>query len=300
MESDPTILTAPFDAVIDALSPGARITSVRALTGGVSAQVHAVRYIPGDSGGDPSDDSAAHQVVVRRRTASTAWGERLPMSVEYQLLHGLHQAGLAVPRPHLWWPPDTMVMEFVHGTAEPPIGAERQMALALARIHAQPLTLGAGLPEREDPVAQMGALLRQAPIADSIAAFTAAPHDTCLLHGDFWPANLLWRNGELVAIIDWEDAAVGDPLSDLACARVELSIALGEASCAAFTAHYLSATKRDATRLPLWDLYVASTALDSMAQWGLEPEALSHRQTVTRAFQARALAAVKAAASRMS
>jgi aminoglycoside phosphotransferase (APT) family kinase protein len=31
-----------------------------------------------------------------------------------------------------------------------------------------------------------------------------------LLHGDFWPGNTLWKDGQLVAIIDWEDAASGD------------------------------------------------------------------------------------------
>ena len=25
-----------------------------------------------------------------------------------------------------------------------------------------------------------------------------------LLHGDFWPGNILWRDGRLVAVIDWE------------------------------------------------------------------------------------------------
>jgi aminoglycoside phosphotransferase (APT) family kinase protein len=37
-----------------------------------------------------------------------------------------------------------------------------------------------------------------------------------LLHGDFWPGNALWRDGALVAILDWEDAAIGDPLADVA------------------------------------------------------------------------------------
>lgn len=278
--------TMTLQPLINALSPGARITSSRALTGGVSAQTHAVRFT--------AADGAAREVVVRQHAAVTAWGERLPMEVEYRLLHRLYQAGLAVPCPRLWWPPDTMVMDFVDGTDQPPIGAEEQMALALAQIHALPVTLGEGLPEREDPVAQVCTLLPLGRGAGSIAAFSAVVHDKCLLHGDFWPANLLWREGELVAIIDWEDAAVGDPLSDVACARVELSVASGEASCATFTAHYLSATQRDAGRLPLWDLYVATAALASMEQWGLEPEVLAHRKAVTQTFQDQAIAALDA------
>jgi aminoglycoside phosphotransferase (APT) family kinase protein len=78
-----------------------------------------------------------------------------------------------------------------------------------------------------------------------------------VLHGDFWPGNILWRGDELVAVIDWEDAAVGDPLSDIACCRVELACAYGEAAMEAFTRHYLRA--RDGAvapeRLALWELY---------------------------------------------
>ncbi|HYI01996.1 aminoglycoside phosphotransferase family protein [Hyalangium sp.] len=60
-----------------------------------------------------------------------------------------------------------------------------------------------------------------------------------VLHGDFWPGNILWQEDRIAAVIDWEDAAVGDPLSDLACSRVELMCAYGEAAMEAFTAHFL-------------------------------------------------------------
>jgi hypothetical protein len=33
-----------------------------------------------------------------------------------------------------------------------------------------------------------------------------------LLRGDCWPGNLLWQHDQLVAIIDWEDAATREPL----------------------------------------------------------------------------------------
>jgi aminoglycoside phosphotransferase (APT) family kinase protein len=43
-----------------------------------------------------------------------------------------------------------------------------------------------------------------------------------LLHGDFWPGNVLWKEDRLVAVIDWEDAALGDPLADFANSRLEI------------------------------------------------------------------------------
>lgn len=47
----------------------------------------------------------------------------------------------------------------------------------------------------------------------------AAPHwasAPCWLHGDFHPANTLYRDGELVGVIDFGDLCAGDPATDLA------------------------------------------------------------------------------------
>ena len=44
------------------------------------------------------------------------------------------------------------------------------------------------------------------------------PNPPALLHGDYWPGNILWKDGRLAAVIDWEDACLGDPLVDLAMA----------------------------------------------------------------------------------
>lgn len=270
----------PLATLIEALSPGARITDTQALRGGVSAQVTAVRFT--------TPDGAPDAVVVRQRGA-VAWGERRSMEVEYALLSHLHQTQLPIPRPRLWWPPDTIVMDFVEGTAEVPRGGEARMATALALVHEQAAPLLEQLPERESPLSEVQGLLAQSQLADVHAAFDAAKHEKCLLHGDFSPANLLWRGEDLVAVLDWEDAALGDPLSDVACARAELAVASGQASCSAFTEHYFETTKRDATRLPLWDLYVAVTALEAMDQWSLAPQVLAHRRAATETFRDRAL-----------
>jgi aminoglycoside phosphotransferase (APT) family kinase protein len=32
-----------------------------------------------------------------------------------------------------------------------------------------------------------------------------------LLHGDYWPGNILWRDGTIEAVVDWEEAQFGDP-----------------------------------------------------------------------------------------
>ena len=79
-----------------------------------------------------------------------------------------------------------------------------------------------------------------------------------LLHGDFWLGNLLWVDGQLSGIIDWEDAMLGDPLADLGKSRLELLWSLGAAAMMRYTAAYLALNPAlDARALPFWDLWGA-------------------------------------------
>jgi aminoglycoside phosphotransferase (APT) family kinase protein len=49
-----------------------------------------------------------------------------------------------------------------------------------------------------------------------------------LVHGDYHPGNMLFRGGEVVAILDWEIAEIGQPLLDLAALCVVPSRHPGE------------------------------------------------------------------------
>ena len=124
-----------------------------------------------------------------------------------------------------------------------------------------------------------------------LAADDAEPdrNRAVLLHGDYWPGNVLWRDGCLVAVIDWEDACLGDPLADLATARVELLCRYGRDAMDRFTDRYVAA-HHDTTgplrmeALPLWEVYVSAAALATMGDWGLEPAAEAHRRRRTQRF----------------
>jgi aminoglycoside phosphotransferase (APT) family kinase protein len=41
------------------------------------------------------------------------------------------------------------------------------------------------------------------------------PEDMVMVHGDYKLGNLIWRDRQVVAVIDWEGAEIGDPLQDL-------------------------------------------------------------------------------------
>lgn len=285
-------LTADIVAAIESLAPGASITQVEPLTGGVSADVARVTLAVGDG---------TLRIVVRRHrdvAGKPARAERATR--EFALLRVLHAHGVPVPKPWAFVPPQTLLLDWVEGDAGlPDVTAKgwhdtvaTALATALAAIHA--ITGDAGLPELPlltDPLPALCEWLPALPLRDVAATqmppFTGTPR---LLHGDYWPGNVLWDGDGLVAVIDWEDAALGDPLTDVACARVELCCAHGEALADAFTAAYARVAALDHARLPWWDLFVSSAALQYMDQWGLAADVLAARKRATVAFQARALA----------
>jgi len=110
-----------------------------------------------------------------------------------------------------------------------------------------------------------------------------------LLHGDFWPGNLLWKDGRIVAVIDWEDAALGDPLADVANSRLEILWAFGIDAMYSFTQQYQSIATIDFTCLPIWDLFAALRPAFKIAEWAGDDIAEQtmrerHRFFVAQAF----------------
>ncbi len=281
------------------LVPGGRVRRRWPLDGGVSAVIQALEIEP--------PEGPSRRVVVRRPGgADFKSPETGDAATEFALLEALHAAGMEVPRvllldepPGLESPP-SVVMEFVDGTTTIATDALpealTQMAEFLARLHALDAedSHWPRLPPREDPRSCLWDALPAGPlteqIRDALARTTPPPAPRpSLLHGDFWPGNILWMNGRLAAVIDWEDAAFGDPVSDLACARVELLCEYGHEAMTTFTQHYRAMTKTDPIGLPLWDLYVSATALASMAQWGLDPEVERTRRRITESFEHHAI-----------
>ena len=72
------------------------------------------------------------------------------------------------------------------------------------------------------------------------------------------------------------DAALGDPLSDVACCRVELRYKFGKSFMHRFTQTYARYREVDSKRLALWQVYVAAAAQRFMGKWGLAPGLVAH------------------------
>jgi aminoglycoside phosphotransferase (APT) family kinase protein len=194
---------------------------------------------------------------------------------------------LATPKPYLV---DTegdifdipyIVIEFIEGTTDfaPATldDAVLQLATHLASIHRVDTTPLTFLPDktrhysdklRQRPVT-LDDSLSEGRIRDLLELVWPLPRHNplTLLHGDYWPGNILWKNGQVAAVIDWEDAALGDPLADLGSSRLEILWTFGIEAMEQYTQHYQAVTALDFTNLPYWDLCAALRPASKLLEW---------------------------------
>ncbi len=91
--------------------------------------------------------------------------------------------------------------------------------------------------------------------------------ETVFLHSDLWPGNTLWRDEQLVGVIDWEDAGFGDPSVDVAYCANELRYLGWDGLADRFIAEYRSKTGRSLDSLPLWTVSGLVRPLPDIARW---------------------------------
>jgi aminoglycoside phosphotransferase (APT) family kinase protein len=173
-----------------------------------------------------------------------------------------------------------LVLEYIEGapdfTAPPAVDFIDQFARSLAEIHRIDAS-GWGLADNTVKVErwwlrqreQYDESLQEQRILDALmAAWPWRPaNEPTLLHGDYWPGNVLWRNGTLVGVIDWEEARRGDPLFDVAISRLDLAWAFGADAMRRFTETYVAASSVDVAALPYWDLLAALRPAHYISHW---------------------------------
>ncbi|MEZ4555340.1 MAG: phosphotransferase [Caldilineaceae bacterium] len=230
---------------------------------------------------------------------------------EFRLLAHLHAAGLSVPKPVAYdgavtGAASAIVLERLAGASTPapawPSRAARQVAAFLVRLHAL-ADVPAFLPDAAARVSMRQAEPQHTLTPPSAKARFdhAAPqrrgwplpsqHAPVLLHGDFWPGNVLWQDGRLTGVIDWEGAeARGDPLADVANAHTWSFCGRGDPRpwrrSRSTTWQPLRSTQ---THLPYWDLCAALRPAGKLSSWGLDAATArtmrdQHRWFVTQAL----------------
>jgi aminoglycoside phosphotransferase (APT) family kinase protein len=269
----------------------------RRLTGGVSAEITVLEVAR-------SDGETTKLLVRRHGDSDRAHNPHIAMD-EFRLLEIAQAHALAAPEPYYvdescdLFPTPVLVVEYIEGEADfaptDLAGYLSRVVAELVKIHEVKETPDLSfLPRQDKGFGARPADLDTSLSEDRIRAAleSASPlsqvNESGLLHGDYWPGNILWRNGKLAAVIDWEDARIGDPLADLANCRLELLWWFGAAAMDDFTDRYRSLARIDLTNLPFWDLCAALRPCGKLSNWGLDEATERRMRALHSLFVSRA------------
>jgi aminoglycoside phosphotransferase (APT) family kinase protein len=211
---------------------GARVTSARALRGGMSSAVHLL------TAEHPHGGSV--QAVLRRYVRPDVNEEEPDIAKqEAEVLRFVEPLDLPTPRllavdptgdeagvPALlmsrlpgrvdWWPKDAEA--WLRGLAE-----------VLPRIHASPLSSAPGVirpfaPYRQKSYEPPSWARHPAMWEEAVEIFHGPAPDehVAFIQRDFHPGNVLWRCGKVSGVVDWQAASIGPAALDVAHCRANL------------------------------------------------------------------------------
>ena len=260
------------EAVAAKLRPGNTVLSMSLLPGSFSNSTWSVTLR------DPSGDEET--LAVRRYRGG--WSEPAPRARrEFEVFRLLHGGPVPVPQPLLLDETGELlgapgiVTSFVEGRQVIAPPDDPQWAAKLARTLAEIHTADAAPARKVLLNANTEALyfLRGGKVTDDMephpdgerlwhavaeAAPALKPEAPVLTHLDYWTGNVLWKDGKVAAVVDWEEASYGDPAIDVAYVRLDLCGAGLRQEADDFAAAYRKITGRSLRNLAFWELAAAA------------------------------------------
>lgn len=276
--------------LLEAIAPSSTFIAIHPLEGDFSNSTYRV------DGEAPS--GASFQVVARQYAVFGDYDRGEKACREFKTLQLLKRYGLPVPEPLYLDDTGTIlgspgiVTQFVPGKLVmmppyPPRWAET-LAQTLANIHAVPINaadtsflLDANREvlwflKSKDSIPTYisahpkGAALWQAMLAYLPNLISVEPS---LVHIDYWSGNVLWDNGVISAVVDWEEASQGDSGIDVAYCRMDMILCGMHEEADTFVAAYEKEMGRPVANLGFWELAAAVRPLFTPEGWISEPPA---------------------------
>jgi aminoglycoside phosphotransferase (APT) family kinase protein len=286
LEIEKNMLSIPhqtLEQIVRRVNAGDRLIHADALEGGASAQVILLHVKHPDS-------VAIKKYLLRAHSGTNRWRNPNIARHEFDVLKTLYDSGLPVAQAHYLdescevYPIPYLIIDYIEGaTVFSPHDLPdfiQQSAGLLAKIHQvkQPLSALNFLSKRADHVLwwihyqpeQLDEELDEGRLRDHLRTLFPLKNvnDSTLLHGDFWSGNLIWQHGKLSRVIDWEDAEIGDPLSDLSITRLDVLWEFGKDVMFDFTRRYQALMPGlDYANLPYWDLFSALRQANQLTVW---------------------------------
>ncbi len=268
-------------------APNLQVTKMEPLSGGLSNETHllTVQY--------RRNGALERREYVVRWEPKQGLLEPYDVARQYRIMRGLEQT--SVPVPHMCWLEEAasilgakfFVMEKIEAKAEPrvfadadPVVRERKRKAwteMLATVHAvnweEAGLAFMGVPDSpgsyaQREIAKWESLLRrfqrhEEPLIDDAFQWLRAnaPNgkEVRLVHGDCTHSNYMFRGEQIVAVLDWELATLGDPMADLGwwCSHLVLYAPNDEIDALReeFLELYHGLTGRTFEELPFWEIF---------------------------------------------
>jgi aminoglycoside phosphotransferase (APT) family kinase protein len=268
--------------LLDRFAPGTTVTAIHPLVGSYSNLTHLVEAC--------DDHGHIKEFVVR----SYIYGKRaVKARVEFNALKYLKQAGVPAPKPiyldvegQILGSPG-IVMSYVPGVliedpSQHPVSNltwSNELGMTLAKIHSVDCSSHQDIFLNADDEATW--FLRGDQIPDymrkHILGITVwktikeyrqylRPVDPTLVHIDYWRGNVIWQDGRISAVVDWEEAGYGDPAIDVGYCLMELVIMGMTTEAATFLKKY-QALRGPVRNLFFWALAATARPMYSMESW---------------------------------
>ncbi|MEA1902718.1 MAG: phosphotransferase [Actinomycetota bacterium] len=207
---------------------------------------------------------------------------------ETRALEVLQRSGVPTPAP-IWldtegvFQEQTIVTSFVDGSPDlspaNPFDWADQLAEALGRVHAVRLDAedlaffppGAG--EEEKKIQESPEMVLEHPLGEDLLRRRVelgnlrVQQSAVFSHTDFWPGNTLWKDGSLLAVVDWEAPATGDREMDVAYCSLDIRYLGMDKVADRFIAAYRDTTGEALPNLAHWEAVGLCRPMPDIAIW---------------------------------
>ncbi|MCY3918113.1 MAG: aminoglycoside phosphotransferase family protein [Chloroflexi bacterium] len=243
-------------------------------------------------------DGSTRKIVLRRYNPDKYADGHDKQRCEFHALKLLHKQGIPVPKPLLLDETGELlglpgiVTAFVEGAPIAlPAEAHRWAALAaptarmLARIHQTPFSEADRRFLMDDNV-EVAWFIKDGDIPDYMLADRDgeliwrlvkqrwgkwAPVEPRFAHTDYWAGNILWQDGQISAVVDWEEAGYGHPAADVAYCRMGYFIEGIPEAAETFLRAYEAEAGWKLTDLALFELAACARPMIAPEDWFAHP-----------------------------
>jgi aminoglycoside phosphotransferase (APT) family kinase protein len=170
-----------------------------------------------------------------------------------------------------WSEQPTSLISWLDGRADiTPADPEQwasELGRVLAAMHAVPRQRLIGLPSVFDHGGGSQQALRgplEPVVHSEWARIVGSPE--VLTHSDYWSGNVVWRDQQLVGVVDWSGAARGPCGFDLGWCRLDLVLLFDERIADVFSDAY-AAAGRPIGDVLLWDSWAVARSHDGVEEW---------------------------------